>query len=324
MRRIVTVTANTAVDQVVEVSASGPPSGRLVGCYPSGKGINVARAVISLGREAVALGFVGRETAALFHGLRSDGLRFRLTEVEGHTRTNVTYIERETGAVRHEKDTGFTVTKADMHSLERELSAVVLPGDVVVMSGSLPPGADPQTYARLIEQCHTTGATVILDSSGDEMRAGIRARPFMIKPNQEELEELAGYRMGENEAEIVEFASHLVQGGIQRVVVSRESRGILVVDAPTQEVWTAELAVQRPPVFTGSVGSGDALVAGFAVGLNEELPLHETIRLAVACATANLFTVGPGVCLPEDVDVLLPLVAVKRWADASVAGQSAV
>lgn len=302
MPDIITVTPYTAIDNVIVVESLQP--GRVHQAdsssrYPAGKGVNVARTVTSLGTEVSVLGLIGAETAAVFFQLRSDLMDVRLREVPGETRTNISLSDRTHGNTTHIRTPGFSVNENDMESLSGDIRMLAKPNDIVVLAGSLPPGADEATYRRLTDACHASGARVVLDASGAALREGLRAKPFMIKPNVSELAELVDVNLSGTEA-IVDAARDITRSGIAMVLVSRGAEGAIAVNGEG-EIWSARVsAVDDSPV--NNVGCGDALVGGTAVGLARDLPIQDLLRLGVVCGTANLFTRIPGLCDPEMIE----------------------
>ena len=120
------------------------------------------------------------------------------------------------------------------------------------------------------------GAKVILDSDGAGMVEGVKAKPFLIKPNSEELSHLMG-RALDSQQELTAAARELLQTGVQKVIVSMGSRGMLHV-LPEQTIFVPGL---RVPV-KDTVGAGDAVIAALAVAEERGLTLEETLRLSTA------------------------------------------
>jgi len=310
MAKIITVTVNTAIDKLVTASSAGKSS--LSSCsFAAGKGINVARTVAELGEPVVALGFVGQSEVEFFQALATEKLTIDLIPVAGSTRINTTTFDPRTNSTKHERTAGFTISSECVVQLLHSIGDVVAPGDYVIISGSIPVGARADMYQEIIDLCHARDANVILDSSGEELRFGIKSQPFMIKPNLEELEELAGKQFDPtDEAAIVEAGMQIL-ADVELVIVSRGQLGVIVVSRDSDPAIKASVSLDRPPMATGSVGSGDALVGGIAVGLKWKKPVDDTIRLGVACGAANVISLGPGVCRFDDVQRLLDRVSIN-------------
>jgi len=318
MGKIITVTANTAFDKIVKPDAAGVHSERSETLlFPAGKGINVARTIATLGREVTALGFVGQWDEHLFNELNSNNFHVNLIPVYGATRTNVSILDANGKISAHLKNHGFSITPQRMRELMNCVGAEVSDGDVVVIAGSLPDGVESTAYAELVELCRSLGARVILDSSRQDLRDGLGGIPYMIKPNQEEFCALTGVN---SRPEIIKAARQIQSRGVALVVISQGAEGVTVVTA--DEVWKANVIVDEKRVISDGVGSGDALVGGFAVGLLEQKSLVDTIRLGVACGAANVFMFGPGVCKLDDIEELLPQVTIAKVSEAIALEQS--
>lgn len=293
MSNIITVTLNTAIDHVLTfdtltLGENQVAQGNVV--FAAGKGVNVAKALESLGQPVSTLGFVGQQTRGYYDALQSPLLQTDFIYLPGNTRSNITLSTLKPLQETHIRTTGYNTTVAGCKQLTEKLTVKIQPGDIIVLSGSLPSGVPPDLYTSLISVCHSQGAIVFLDSSGESLKAAISARPDVIKPNQHELEELTGISLLDEQA-ILKAAQALIAQGIKQVVVSRGSKGaLLVTDRLT---LNATVAYPFGPIIS-TIGCGDAMVAGLALATLKQSALNATLRLAVACGTANLFTDEPG------------------------------
>ena len=144
------------------------------------------------------------------------------------------------------------------------------------------------------------------------MRAGLLARPWLIKPNRQEAEELVGFRLS-TAARVVRAARALVARGPQLAVVSMGPEGAVLACRASGDAWMAH----PPAVKTESaVGAGDSLVAGFVVGWLRSRSLVEALRLGVACGSATAMTPGTELCHRKDVQRVLPRVRIARVSPA--------
>lgn len=251
----------------------------------SGKGVNISIALRQLGVESVMLGFAaGTFGRALVEGLEAQGYHCAFVEIAGETRSNITLIEDETGRSTKLNEPGPPVTEGDLAALEERLCALLAPGDLVALAGSLPPGAPEDTYARLIAAAHAQGAHVALDTSEAALRAGCRAAPELIKPNEVEAQALLGRPVGRD---LVGALRALRALGPQRVLLSRGAAGAAYCDG--EDCWQA-----TPPTITevNNVGAGDAALAGALYAWAAALAPQEIARWAVAVGTATAQTDG--------------------------------
>ena len=293
MAKIITVTSNTAIDFFIEVeslSSQDNIQARNSFEFACGKGINVARAITSLETQVTCLGFVGNQSLQAFNEINSPLLLADFTGVEGKTRSNITLFDSVEKRETHIRTSGFTVTADNCRQLIEKLNAYIETGDIVILSGSLPGGAPMNFYQTLVELCHSNSAIPFLDSSGNSLRAGLEARPYLIKPNQQELEEIVGTALADEQA-IVAAARSMIDQGIEWVYVSRAEKGVVVIGKNIAlAAWVNEL----PGKVVSHIGCGDAMTAGLAVATLKQLGLEETIKTGISCGTANLFSMEPG------------------------------
>lgn len=290
---VVTVTANPAVDHTVRVPGFRAGEVNRVGSderTPGGKGVNVAAALRVLGVETLATGILGDANAALFEDfLAAEGIADRFVRLHGATRTGIKIVDDLDGSTTDINFPGLTVDAAAVARLTDAVGRAVEGTEArwVALSGSLPPGAPDDLYARLAGVAHEAGARVALDTSGPALGAALAGRPDLVKPNVAELEELAGRRLPDTSACLGAVAD-LQARGVRWVAVSMGADGGLFVDR-----GTAVLA--RPPAVevASTVGAGDATVAGIIAAVLRGESLAGVARLATACGATAVATVGP-------------------------------
>jgi 1-phosphofructokinase len=293
MSKIITITPNTAIDWLIEADGLDHQDNLVAKKnreFACGKGINVAKAVESLGYPVSCLGFAGRQSAGLFNGLNSGLLHVDLIAVAGKTRTNITLTDPLAGREMHIRTAGYQVTPDDCAQLAGKIENSIQSGDIVIFSGSLPAGAPDDFYRTLIGICRQKSAMTLLDSSGPSLAEGIEAGPDLIKPNLQELAELAG-RPFENDRDVLAAVRSLQGRGIARVCVSLGRKGVIAVDEAG--ALTASVK-QDPDEAVTQIGCGDAMVAGLAVGMLRRMPWEDCVRWGIASGTANLYSPEPG------------------------------
>ena len=293
MSKIITVTANTAIDYSIRVKKLVLGDNIVAASsseFASGKGINVAKAIETLNCPAYALGFVGRQSLNLFNDIKSELLHVDYTVVDGKTRTNITLLDASDAQETHIRTAGLSVTETDCQKLIDRIDAHAWKGDIVVLSGSLPVGSSPDLYRIIIELCHKKSAIPFLDSSGETLIQGLKAKPYLIKPNQQELEEVVGRTLND-ERDIVAAAREIIAQGIFTVIVSLGEKGAIAVS--DREALAVTAGTKHDGVVS-KIGCGDAMVAGLAVAQERGYKLLDSLRLGMACATANLFSIEPG------------------------------
>jgi 1-phosphofructokinase family hexose kinase len=287
---IITVTLNPTFDRIIDVprlKIGMHARGRLRSRLPAGKAINVSRALATLGRANTATGWVGRDDLAVFeNAMREVGVRPAFVGINGHCRENITLFDPESHVETHIRDAGPTVTIADIERLQAELDRHIRGGEVVVFTGSACGGFGSHEFGGMIEVCISHSARVVVDASGDLLREAVRHDLWLIKPNRDELEELAA-RPLPTEGDVFDQASLLTQR-CRHVVVTLGAEGALA--AGGQMRLRGRLTVDAGRVRS-TVGCGDAFLAGYIHGLctggqeHDETALRYGLALGALSAT---------------------------------------
>ena len=314
LRRLVCVSLNAAVDKTAAVDRLVPGEinrPELLSVVPGGKAINVARAAVGLGLPASVVAVVGGHTGAwLEEALVAGGLTARPVRVAGETRTCLSVLDRSTGRLTEFYEAGLDLDDAGWAAVEAAVSAELVSdagGAVVVVSGSLPPGAPVDACARIVRLARAAGARCAVDIGGPELGLAVAAGPWLAKVNAREAAEATGLPSGD-EPETLAAARALQAAGARIAVVSRGVHGALVVDE-AGVAWRIGPPPERGPY---SVGSGDSLLAGFAAALAAGHPTAEAARRGSAAAAANALRPGQGEIDPADIARLLPLITLER------------
>jgi 1-phosphofructokinase len=305
---IYTVTLNPSIDRTLHLQ--GLRVGELNRAESAtidlaGKGVNVSVALGALGLESVLLGFAGGATGRyLVEGLRDQGYTCAFRRVEGETRSNLTVVDDASRQVTKLNEPGPTVSAEDLDALMVAMERIG-DGDVCVLSGSLPPGAPRDTYARMTSRLRSQGAYVALDASGRALAEGLSAAPDLIKPNLAEAQELVGAEPSHPQA-WAEAVHALCGRGARRVVLSLGKQGALCDDGEST-LWA------RPPAIeeASPVGAGDALLAAWLHAREHGLCEREGLRWAVACGTAAARLDGSRMPSLEAVEEMRLLVDVQ-------------
>jgi len=310
--RIGVVCLNPALDithHVAAVDWSGVNRPGVVHVRPGGKGLNVARTLHALGAEVLVMGLAGGATGeAVTTGLAALAVPAAFTRVAGETRRTFTVVDGRTGDAAAFNEPG-PLIEADGYARFRDRYKSALPGcAAVVLSGSLPPGLAPGSYAELTTMAAAAGVPVLLDAHGDALRLGAAAGPAIAKPNLAELEMFAGRRLSGVQA-VAAAAGELRAAGPQAVVVSLGPGGLY---ADTGDgCWQAV----PPRVVAGNAtGAGDAAAAGLACGLALGQRWDERLRHAVALGTAAALAPAAGEFDPADYATLLDTTVVTPAA----------
>lgn len=301
---IITVTLNPALDKTVEIpDFSLDAVNRITAMRtdPGGKGLNVSKVIAKLGGTSTAVGVLGGTTGRrIADAMDALGIACQFTFVEGETRTNLKVIDPARHTNTDLNEPGLTVDQETLDHMRDALVAAIRPGDIVVLSGSLPKGAPADTYGSWTAACRTAGARVFLDADGEPLAHGLAAKPYLAKPNNHELSRLTG-RALETADDLLAAARTLIADGVERVVVSMGGDGALFVSA--DGAYRAEGL--RVPVGS-TVGAGDSMVAALAYAAEQGMADADTVRLAVATSAANVMCSGSQAAERSAVDELLP------------------
>ena len=286
---IYTLTLNPAIDYVVQLDHPLTP-GDINRSYAEsyqfgGKGINVSTVLHALGVDTVALGFVAGFTGlGLEQGLQEAGLSTRFIHLpQGNTRINVKVKGTEETEIN---GAGPQIPDAAMNALLQQLDTL-LPGDTLVLSGSVPKGLDPAVYGQILSRLQHHNVQFVVDAAGPLLTHTLPYRPFLIKPNLPELESLFAAHIS-SDAQIAACARQLQQQGARNVLVSLAGDGALLMDE------TGHIHRLRCPSgqVINSVGAGDSMVAGFLAGWQRSGDYAYAFKLGIAAGSASAFSLG--------------------------------
>jgi 6-phosphofructokinase 2 len=310
---IVTLTLNPALDLSADTDEIVPS--HKLRCVeprrdPGGGGINVARVLRRLGREVRAVfpigGLIGAHLAEL---VRAEAVDVVAVPVESETREDVTITERLSGRQYRFVMPGPVLTQNEVTACLDALDLADAHPEFVVASGSLPAGVTPDVYAAVARRAKAHGVRLIVDTSGEALRAALREGVWLVKPNLRELREFTGMALGDEAGQIAAARDILARGDAQMVALSLAEKGARLITK--SQAWAAH----APPVdMVSAVGAGDSFVGGLTWALSRDLPLPEALRHAVAAGTGALLSHGTGLCHAEAVQTLLPQVSVTEIA----------
>ncbi|MGK9415573.1 1-phosphofructokinase [Pseudomonas cedrina] len=285
MAHILTLTLNPALDLTVRLPHLEPGAvnrSETLLTHAAGKGVNVAQVLADLGHHLSVGGFLGAANPEAFDALIARrGFGDAFIRVPGETRSNIKIAEQD-GRVTDINAPGPLVSEQAQKDLLKMIAIIGPEFDAVVVAGSLPRGVSPQWFQAMLQQLKDLGLKVALDTSGEALRAGLQAGPWLVKPNTEELAEVLG-----NPTDAI---TQLHQQGVEHVVVSDGAAGV------TWYSSGATLHATPPKVEVAStVGAGDSLLAGMLHGLlSGDTPEH-TLRRATAIAAMAVTQIGFGI-----------------------------
>jgi len=276
---------------------------------PGGGGINVARALKRLGSEATAVFPCGGPMGPVLTGLlAAEDVPCVPVPIGGETREDFSVREGATGGQFRFILPGPSLTPGEIDACLKAVTSRLQPGAFLVASGSLPPGAPTDFYARLADAAVKTSARLVLDTSGAPLRAAVdHGGLFLIKPSRDELAELAGYPSA-GRGLCIEIARHIVSAGhAEFVCVSLGAEGAILVGRGG--AWFAS----APQVAAKStIGAGDSMLAALVWSFANGATPAEALKLAVAAGSASLLAPGTKLCAPDDIARLMPQIQVEQ------------
>lgn len=310
MPPVLTMTLNPALDIFVHVNELHPGELHRASGFnrnPGGKGINVSKALHAFGVPVLASGFLGG-----FNGdwierqLSEQGISTRFVRTSVETRMNIKAVESEGKLTEFNSPSPF-LSPDDWKRFDDLFESVSGNSSWVAFCGNLPEDCSPDWYQKAVERCHRHGVKTVVDTSGEALKHAVEAKPYFIKPNLEELQELAQKRLTTLK-EVVAVARELVVSGISVVAVTMGSKGMVVAHEDDIFVVTVpEVEVISP------VGAGDAVVAGFLHGFYHQHVFTEMVRFAAACGVAAVMKEGTAQPESADITLLLSKINIKKW-----------
>jgi len=302
---IVSVALNPAIDRTLEVpnlEIGTHVRGRLASIQPAGKAVNVARLLGTLGTDCILTGFVGEGDRGRFErSFHQTPVRVEMFEVRSATRENITLVDPARKVDTHIRDVGFRLSAEDLERLRKKLGILAARGSYVLFAGSLAAGMTADQFTGLLDVCAAKGARVAVDSSGPGLESVRETKHlWLVKPNAEELGEIAG-RPVTSDAPLRATAESLL-AHIDEVVVTLGADGAYLFRR--DGAWRARPEIPPERVIK-TVGSGDALLAGFVHSHAAGKTPQECLRWGVACGTASTMQVRAGQVDPQDVQAVL-------------------
>jgi 1-phosphofructokinase len=315
--KIITITLNPSLDRtlVTHFLSTGyhnqtRESTRL---DPAGEGLNITRALAVLGCPTHAVVMLGDDpTARAYRALAADeSFEITILSTPGQTRTNPIILDTGTKEETQITEPGGEIRPEDVAAAAAAIEDLTGEGDVVVFAGALPIGAPDDTYARLIETVHASGALAAVVRSGPALSATLPARPDLVALTQLEMEGYFNHPVREME-DIVGGARRLRDAGAGRVLIEMREAGsaLLVSDETIVRVGI--------PDTEGGTTSGvwEALVAGYLAGRATHQPIDQSMRLGAAAANYTAAQVGNEFGSLDEVSEFAPAQELPDQEDA--------
>ena len=304
---IYTLTLNPAIDRTIyTASLSKEDVTRVEKTIrdAAGKGINTSKVLKQLSVDSICLGFIaGANGQFIQNSLEALDIKQNFITVAGETRENIKLIEQSTHQIYEINESGPTLHQAHLDILFKQLDSLKK-DDILILSGSAPKGISSDIYETIIKTY--PHLFTILDSSGPLFKAGLNAKPNVIKPNKFELEQYAGRTLSTLE-DIINVSKDILKSGIDYVFVSLGSSGSIVLSInETLHATVPSLKIKS------TVGAGDSFVAGLAKTFNEKQSLEDILRYASSVGSASVLSEGTASVNISDIDTLYNQIKIKK------------
>lgn len=305
-----TVYLNPTIDKTIylerlQVGGTNRPTKVVVD--GAGKAVNVAMVLSALGAKIKCIGYVyDQDSQVLLDRLANGKIANEFLVRKGASRTNVKIFDEEKREITEINESGQSIDEKFMDQITQLVQKYAGQFPYMVFAGSLPPGAPKSLYRDLIQLASQQGTRCILDAEGEALELGLAAKPYLIKPNIDELNMLLGTEVKEI-PEILQACRQIIQGGVSVVAVSMGGKGALICDA--QEAYQAQpLSVE----VRSTVGAGDSMVAGMVYGFQQGGGIEEALRIGVACASGSITLEGTQLVSREIFEELYPQIKIQK------------
>ena len=306
---ITTICLNPSFDKAVKLESL--KLGGVNRCWElredmGGKGINVAVVAKRLGLDVQCIGTMGKNGAdRLSYMMGQENLKHHFLQIPGRVRTNLKLVIKDEKGITELNEAGDEISPECLKEFFQLAREKTMDSDMVVLTGSLPPGCPEGTYRDLIKSLD--GKKCILDTEGKELElASKAAHPFLIKPNIHEMERTLGLELRTMRS-IRDAALLFIRLGVEHAVVTMGSMGAMYVDKE-RTLYAPALRVAT----RSHVGAGDAMLGGMLLGYEKEREMSRAFRYGVAAGAASVMTEGTQLIRPEDFYALLDQVRVQE------------
>lgn len=286
---IYTCTMNLAIDLFIETEEMHPfmvNRTKEDDIQANGKGVNVSLVLKMLDFPSTALGFSAGFTGKYIEDyLQQKQIQTDFIEVPGVTHINVFTQVNQTGEEYKLVNQGPEIPQTAVHNFLNQIRALQAE-DYLCVSGSLPRGLSPKVLIEISRICQEKGIHLIIDSSDQEAMDCLPYRPFLLKPNEEELSSWFGRKMVTDEDYFV-YGQRLVELGAENVLLSLGKKGAILF---TKDRMFRGNSPKGKVVNTAC--AGDTMLGAFLAGYMNRRPLDETLRKSIAAGSSTAFRKG--------------------------------
>ena len=305
---VVTITLSPAFDihcQLPELIPSKEHLAVISSRDVGGKGINISRVLHANDIPSTALVVVGAENQKEFlESLSNEEISYRSFSAKGRIRENITLHTKDGKETRISFSSPVASQDDLWKQIEEALQATVTMDTVVTLTGRVPDGISIDSIKETFLDLNARSVKTVIDSKSFTLDDLIACRPWLIKPNEEELEQYMG-KKASSACEAVEMAQALHAAGINNVMISLGAQGaVLVCNEGCYHAAPPSAEVKS------TVGAGDSAIAGFLVGLWQGLTASKRLALSVAFGTAACMIDGTAAPKPEDISKIIQSINV--------------
>ncbi|MDP9175752.1 MAG: 1-phosphofructokinase family hexose kinase [Planctomycetota bacterium] len=274
----------------------------------SGKAVNVARVLHTLGKPSTLCAPLGGDTGTFIKAnLSAAGVSHACIEVRSPTRTCVTIIDQSLHTATELVEEHGPISATEYEHLLSLASSLIPAAKILVLSGSLAPGVPDDFYALCCKRAADINVPIILDARESPLNLALKHSPLIVKPNRAELAATVGEAIFDDRS-LKQAILSLHDRGAQWVVVTMGREG--AVASNRNQIWK----IPAPQINVLSpIGSGDSFAAGLAAGITRGQEVPEACRLGAACAAANCLTEGSGILKRQDVHDLLKTIRLETY-----------
>jgi len=325
---ILTVTLNPGIDKMLIVDnfkLNNDYRVKEVILSAGGKGINVSRVIKLLGGKTLVYTIVGGYAAKFFETeLKREKINAKFTYIKkGVTRTNTTIIDVSKKKITRLLEKGPVLLQNDIIKIKQTLTALIQKTKIeyAVLSGTLPQGVDEYFYSDIIDIMNKKNIKVVLDTSGLPLQLAIKNKPYIIKPNLSEAEELLNIKL-KNLSELKDAVNFLLKCGIKIVCITCGNKGVIVgVQKELLDKYKSVTTNKKENIFfaqppeieiKNNVGSGDAFLGGFIFSLSKKENIESAIKTGVSAGISNTLSYKPGYIDKKNISFFYSKIKVKE------------
>ncbi len=306
---ILALNLNASLDKIYTVDKliyGGVVRATVVNNTAGGKGLHIANVCKCLNEDCIASGFLGGKTGEYIENiLQAKQIVHDFVKIENETRACIN-IATADGNQTEVLEPGPSISETERNAFLEKYRELLKKTDIVVASGSLPNNLSRDFYGILAQLAIKENKKFLLDTSGQTLRESLSYKPFLIKPNRDEIEALTGRKII-SVTDAIKEVKKFQQQGISMPIISLGKDGSIIG-------WQDKIYQANPPRYkaVNAVGSGDAFVAGIAIGLVRNYSIVDIIKLASACGTANVLEAESGFVSIQNVQKIFDSVQVKE------------